>query len=132
MRTHLFRTACGSTLLLVAATLLGVVVAALTQSDRLRGTGINKPVLCFVHALILGIWTAAWLGFWRHALHILGGWPLAAFVALTAAAMAEVIQLWWPGHYCDWVGLICNLTGVLLVLLGRRLLNAGTALLPEP
>lgn len=78
--------------------------------------------MCLIHVVILGLWTAAWLVFWKHALRAQGGWPLAVTVALAAAVVAELMQIWWPGHVCDALGLGCNLAGVALVLCGAGLL----------
>jgi hypothetical protein len=121
MNGNAFRTPLGSTILLCAATVLGLVVAVLTRSGALpKDTWVCKPVMCLFHFGILGIWSTAWLGFWKHVLKARGGWRLAAGIAILAAVTAELIQIWWPGHICDALGMGCNLVGAILAILGAR------------
>jgi hypothetical protein len=115
------RTGAGSTVVLTAATLFGAAMAVLTRSDVLpKDTLLNKPMLCLLHALVLGLWAAGWMNFWKHALNARGGRGFGIFVALVAAIAAELIQRWLPGHVCDLLGMTCNLAGALLAIVATR------------
>ena len=101
-----------SAILLSLATLFGVEMGVLTRWDVLPpDTWVTWPVLCLVHVVVLGTWTAAWLRFWKRMLGTWGDWRFAASIAVAAAVAAEAAQFWLPGHIPDAAGLVCNLAG---------------------
>jgi hypothetical protein len=100
-------------LLWIVVTLFGFQVARWTRSGA-----IANPVLPFwlinlsAHLVVLGLWTLSWLLVWKHVLARRGGPMLALGAALLAAAAAEIIQAWLPGHIPDLIGFVYNLVAV--------------------
>lgn len=128
MKCTSLRTPFVGVLLLGGATLSGLVVAVLTRADKLPRNSwwVCKPFMCLLHIAILGVWTVAWLFFWKHTLEARGGWRFAISVALTAAVAAEVVQLWLPGHLCDALGVCCSLTGSAAVIVWQKWREQGS------
>ena len=115
--------------LLGGATLFGMLAAQWTRTDQLPATIHWLWIYgLLAHILVLSLWTVAWMFFWRDGLRRRGGRLFGWAIPLAAAAAAELVQKYLPGHFPDWMGFFYNLAGVSLGLL----LAAGRGQAREP
>ncbi len=114
---------------LLAATLFGFQVAQWTRWDRWpNDLHVTWPILFGAHVSVLGLWTIAWGLCWRNAFDRRGGQRVLVAVAISAAFLAEGLQVFMPGHRPDLGGLSYNLIAVTTALwLGNRILSAPKA-----
>ena len=118
-RRNLGKVAC--LWLLLGVTVFGFLVAGWTPSGRLPYVDVPSWVINLAaHFVVLGLWTFSWLLVWKQVLARFGGLRLALAVSLLAAAAAEVIQAWLPGHTPDLLGFAYNLLAVATVYLFWR------------
>ena len=73
----------------------------------------NWQLSC-IHLAVFLLWTLAFSAVWRRTLLFPASltWELGS--CFLAAACAEAVQVWLPGHFMDWRGFLSSCAGVAL------------------
>jgi hypothetical protein len=119
---------------LFSTTILGCLLLQWTRWDRPHPLWPSAMQTGFVpHTVVLGLWTLAWIQFWSLVLNRRGGGYLVLAVSFAAAAVAEGVQRYFPGHDPNVTGVFYNLIGVAcaLAINWRRIKTVPPPVLPS-